>query len=65
MDTLLPPLRVLDLSDEKGFLCGRLLADLGCDVVKIEPPEGDPSRRFSPFYGVPPHPERSLYWMSL
>ena len=65
MDTLLPPLRVLDLSDEKGFLCGRLLADLGCDVVKIEPPGGDPARRFSPFYGVPPHPERSVYWMSL
>lgn len=42
-------LRVLDLADEKGELCGRLLADLGADVLRIEPPGGAKSRSFPPF----------------
>jgi hypothetical protein len=37
-------LRVLELADEKGQFCGKLLADLGADVVKIEPPGGEPCR---------------------
>ena len=56
--------RVLDLSDEKGHLCGRLLGDLGADVIKIEPPGGDASRRLGPFYHDEPQPERSLYWFA-
>lgn len=56
--------RVLDLTDEKGFLCGKILGDLGADVIKIERPGGDPSRRLGPFYGDDPHPEKSLYWMA-
>ncbi len=59
---LLEPYRILDLTDARGFLCGKLLADLGADVVKIEPPGGDPSRQFPPYYLGVPHPERSLYW---
>ena len=40
--------------------CGKLLASLGADVVKVEPPKvGDPSRRRGPFPGDAPHPERS------
>ena len=37
-------LRVLDLSDEKGELCGRILGDLGADVLKIESSIGSISR---------------------
>jgi len=54
--------RVLDLSNEKGYLCGKLLGDLGADVVKIEPPGGDPARNIGPFYKDIPHPEKSLSW---
>ena len=42
-------LRVLDMADERAELCGRTLADLGADVVRVEPPEGVPSRRMPPF----------------
>jgi crotonobetainyl-CoA:carnitine CoA-transferase CaiB-like acyl-CoA transferase len=40
----LAPYRVLDLTGELGWLCGKILADLGADVVKVEPPGGDPGR---------------------
>ena len=43
MASLLDSFRVLDLTDEKGFFCGKILADLGADVVKIEKPGGDPA----------------------
>lgn len=58
----LAPYRVLDLSDERGMLCGQLLADLGADVVAIEPPEGNRARRIGPFAGDVPDLERSLMW---
>ena len=59
---LLSPYRVLDLTDERGFLCGKLLGDLGADVLKIEKPGGDPARSMGPFYNNMPDPEKSLYW---
>ncbi len=42
--------RALDLTDEKGFLCGKILADLGVDVIKMEKPGGDSSRKTGPFW---------------
>jgi crotonobetainyl-CoA:carnitine CoA-transferase CaiB-like acyl-CoA transferase len=59
---LLSPYRVLDLTDERGILCGKILADLGADVIQIEPPEGSSARRVGPFYHDEAHPERSLFW---
>ena len=56
--------RALDLTDENGFLCGKILADLGVDVIKVEPPGGDPSRQRGPFWADSPHPEKSLYWFA-
>ena len=52
--------RVLELADEKGQFCGKLLGDLGADVVKIEPPGGEPNRHVGPFLDDVPSPERSL-----
>ena len=57
---LLAPYRVLDLSDERGQLAGQILADLGADVVRIEPREGSPARRAGPFVPDGPEAERSL-----
>ncbi len=57
--------RVLDLTGEPGFLAGKLLGELGADVVKIEPPAGDPARRRGPFLGDAEDPERSLLWLAL
>lgn len=50
------------MTDEKGFLCGKILADLGVDVIKVEKPGGDPSRNLGPFYHDEPDPEKSLLW---
>ncbi len=48
---LLEGYQALDLTDRKGQMCGRFLADLGVEVLKIEPPGGDPVRRLPPFAG--------------
>ena len=54
--------RVLELADVKGEWCGKLMADLGADVIKIEPPGGAPEREIGPFYHEEVHPERSLHF---
>jgi crotonobetainyl-CoA:carnitine CoA-transferase CaiB-like acyl-CoA transferase len=61
---LLKDCRVLDFSNEMGFLCGKIFGDLGADVIKVEPPGGDPSRNLGSFYKDIPHPEKNLYWLS-
>src|SRR5262245_6748303 len=45
--------RALDLTGLSGQLCGRVLADLGMEVIKIEPPGGDPIRNLPPFVTSP------------
>jgi crotonobetainyl-CoA:carnitine CoA-transferase CaiB-like acyl-CoA transferase len=57
--------RVLDLTSEPGFLTGMLLAEMGADVVKVEPPDGDPARRRGPYWGDIEDPERALGWLAL
>ena len=64
MKPLLDAFRVLDLTDHKGFFCGKILGDLGADVVKIEKPGGDPARHLGPFYGNTPDPEKNLHWFA-
>ncbi len=59
---MLSPFRVLDLSDERGILCGFVLGELGADVVCVEPPSGSRARQQGPFAGAVPDPERSLFW---
>lgn len=60
---MLSPYRVLDLTNERAFLCGKIFGDLGADVIKIEKPGGDPARRLGPFFHDIHEPEKSLYWM--
>lgn len=55
--------RVLDLAGPLGFHCTKLLADMGADVIKIEPPGGDAARKTPPFKNDVPHPEKSLYFL--
>ncbi len=64
LDSLLSGFRALDLTDEKGFACGKILAMLGVDVIKVEKPGGDPARLIPPFIQNVTDPERSLYWLS-
>ncbi|MDE0676329.1 MAG: CoA transferase [Acidimicrobiaceae bacterium] len=59
--SMLSPFRVLDLTDERGHLCGAILAQMGADVIAVEPPEGSSARRMAPFAGDVPDPERSLH----
>jgi crotonobetainyl-CoA:carnitine CoA-transferase CaiB-like acyl-CoA transferase len=59
---MLSPYRVLDLTNERGLLCGQILGDLGADVIQVEPPGGSPARQIGPFFQDQPGPNRSLYW---
>ena len=59
--SMLSPFRVLDLTDERGHLTGAILAQMGADVIAIEPPEGSAARRLGPFAGDVEDSERSLH----
>lgn len=62
---MLDGIRVLDLAGEPGFLAGKVLGDLGADVVKVEPPGGDRAGRRGPWLGGGVDPEASLPWLAL
>jgi benzylsuccinate CoA-transferase BbsE subunit len=57
--------RVLDLSGPLGVYCAKLLADLGADVLRVEPPAGDPMRARPPFYTAPDGSQHSLYYAQM
>jgi benzylsuccinate CoA-transferase BbsE subunit len=55
-------LRVVELCSERGAWAGKLMADMGAGVIKVEPPGGDVTRTFPPFLDDVEGPERSLYF---
>ncbi len=55
-------LRVIELTSERCALAGKLLADMGADVIVVEPPEGSPMRAYEPFADDVPDPEAALWW---
>lgn len=59
---MLDGLRVVEVADEAGEYCGLLLAGMGAEVIKIEPPGGASTRRIGPFVADVPDPERSLHF---
>ncbi len=61
---LLKDFRMLDLSDEKGAVCGKIFADMGADVIKVEPPGGCSTRRIPPFLHDRPGADTSLYFLA-
>jgi crotonobetainyl-CoA:carnitine CoA-transferase CaiB-like acyl-CoA transferase len=56
---------ILELTDERGYLAGKILADMGAEVIKIEPPGGDLGRRRGPFARGECDPEASLPWLAM
>ena len=62
-DPILAGLQVLDLADEKASYCGKLLADLGAQVIKVEPPGGDLSRKIGPFFTPSHNQAQSLFFL--
>ncbi|ROZ49027.1 CoA transferase [Rhodococcus sp. WS3] len=60
--TYLDGIRVLEIGDEQGEYCGRVLAGMGADVVRVEPIGGERTRSYGPFYEDVPDRNRSLYF---
>ena len=65
MESMLSPYRVLDLAEGGFSFCGRILGDLGADVIRVENPGGSPSRNIGPFYNdIPDADKGSLSWFA-
>ncbi|MBO19298.1 MAG: hypothetical protein CL732_02005 [Chloroflexi bacterium] len=56
-------IRVLDLTGDLGVYCGKLLADVGAEVIKVEPPGGDPMRLTGPFVEGKLAPDNGVHWL--
>ena len=61
---MLAGMRVLDLTTGGTLLAGRLLADLGADVIVVKPPAGNPTRAWAPFWHDQAGPDTSLFWLA-
>ena len=61
-DAPLSDLRVIEFADEQAEYVGLVLAGMGAEVIKVEPPEGSSTRRIGPFYQDTPDPEKSLFF---
>ena len=61
---LLSSVRVLDLTDDRGQLCGHILAQLGAEVIVVEPPGGSTARQAGPFAVGSDGTDLSLYWQA-
>ena len=61
-NSVLEDVRILEVGGELGAWCGKLLADMGADAIKVEPPGGDPTRAYEPFYENEPGADRSLFF---
>ena len=57
--SVLQGIRIIELAHERTAFAGKLLADMGADVILVEPPEGTPARLFPPFVVLPC---RSTMW---
>jgi benzylsuccinate CoA-transferase BbsE subunit len=64
MSHTLSHLRVVDLTWELGWMAGQLFAAMGADVVKVEPPGGDPGRRIGPFLTDAEDSNYSFHWIA-
>ena len=62
LSTSLNKIVVVESGDQIGDYAGMLLAGLGADVMKLEPPGGAPSRAIGPFASARPDPEQSLFF---
>lgn len=65
MNQPLTGVKVVDLSGLAGAYATRMMAALGAEVVKVEPPHGNPLRRMAPFIDGAAEPENSLWWAYL
>ncbi len=61
---LLKGFRMLDLTDDKGAMCGKMFADMGAEVIKVEPPGGCATRRIPPFLDDRPGLDTSVYFLA-
>src|SRR5438552_16703405 len=62
---LLTGVRILDLTGPDAQLCGRILAEIGAEVILVEPPEGDATRHTAPFRDGQSDVESSIVFAAL
>ena len=62
MASVLDDVRIIEIGGALGGWCGKLLADMGASVIKVEPPEGDETRAYPPFHNDEPDKNGSLYF---